>query len=92
MEKTLKPIIEKIHAREILDSRGFPTVEVEVTASGHTGLSAMKQSPRQLKEAHKAYEKIVDYLIKENYAGNKTDADTIISGMSEEWYYMILND
>ena len=41
MEKTLKPIIEKIHAREILDSRGFPTVEVEVTASGHTGLSAV---------------------------------------------------
>ena len=52
----------------------------------------MKQSPSQLKEAHKAYAKIVDYLIKENYAGNKTDADTIISGMSEEWYYMILND
>ena len=41
MEKTLKPIIEKIHAREILDSRGFPTVEVEVTASGHIGLSAV---------------------------------------------------
>ena len=41
MEKTLKPIIEKIHAREILDSRGFPTVEVEVKASGHTGLSAV---------------------------------------------------
>ena len=40
----------------------------------------MKQSPRQLKEAHKAYEKIVDYLIAENYAGNKKDADTIISG------------
>ena len=52
----------------------------------------MKQSPRQLKEAHKAYEKIVDYLIKENYAGNITDAYTIISCMSEEWYYMILND
>ena len=41
MEKTLKPIIEKIYAREILDSRGFPTVEVEVTASGYTGLSAV---------------------------------------------------
>ena len=35
MDKTLKPIIEKVHAREILDSRGFPTVEVEITASGH---------------------------------------------------------
>ena len=52
----------------------------------------MKQSPRQLKEAHKAYEKIVDYLIKENYAGNKTDADAIIGGMSEEWYNIIFNE
>lgn len=26
--------IEKIHAREVLDSRGFPTVEVEVTITG----------------------------------------------------------
>ena len=52
----------------------------------------MKQSPRQLKEAHKAYEKIVDYLIKENYGGNKTDAGTIISGMSEEWFKLILEE
>jgi enolase len=28
--------IESIHAREILDSRGFPTVEVELTLSGGT--------------------------------------------------------
>tara|TARA_B100000927_G_scaffold43375_1_gene30821 strand:+ start:161 stop:1444 length:1284 start_codon:yes stop_codon:yes gene_type:complete len=41
MEKTLKPIIEKVNAREILDSRGFPTVEVEISASGHTGVSAV---------------------------------------------------
>ena len=41
MEKKLKPIIEKVYAREILDSRGFPTVEVEITASGHTGLSSV---------------------------------------------------
>ena len=41
MEKTLKPIIEKVHAREILDSRGFPTVEVEITASGHKSISAV---------------------------------------------------
>ena len=41
MKKTQRPIIENIHAREILDSRGFPTVEVEVTASGCTGLSAV---------------------------------------------------
>ena len=41
MKKTQRPIIENIHAREILDSRGFPTIEVEVTASGCTGLSAV---------------------------------------------------
>ena len=41
MEKQLKPIIEKIHAREILDSRGFPTVEVEISAGGHAGVSAV---------------------------------------------------
>ena len=52
----------------------------------------MKQSPRQLKEAHKAYEKVVKYLVNENYASNKQDADTIIGGMSEEWYHMILNE
>ena len=41
MKKTLKPIIEKVYAREILDSRGLPTVEVEILASGHTGISAV---------------------------------------------------
>ena len=51
----------------------------------------MKQTPRQMREANKAYEKLVDYLIQENYASNKSDADTIISGMSEEWYHMIIN-
>ena len=51
----------------------------------------MKQSPRQLKEAHKAYEKIVDYLIQENYASNKIDADAIIGGMSEEWYLSLIH-
>jgi len=41
MEKTSKPIIEKVHAREILDSRGFPTVEVEISAAGHSGIAAV---------------------------------------------------
>ena len=41
MGKEDKPIIEKVHAREILDSRGFPTVEVEITASGHKSISAV---------------------------------------------------
>ena len=52
----------------------------------------MKQTPRQMREANIAYEKLVDYLINENYASNKQDADAIIGGMSEEWYHMILND
>ena len=51
----------------------------------------MKQTPRQMREANIAYEKLVDYLITENYASNKQDADAIIGGMSEEWYHMIIN-
>ena len=50
----------------------------------------MKPSPRQVKEAAKVYNKVVDHLIAENYAKSKEDADQIISGMSEDWYYMIL--
>ena len=50
----------------------------------------MKPSPREIKEAKKAYDKGVDHLISENYAKSKEDADQIISGMSEDWYYMIL--
>ena len=52
----------------------------------------MKQTPRQMREANIAYEKLVDYLITENYALNKQDADTIIGGMSEEWYNIIINE
>ena len=51
----------------------------------------MKQTPRQMREAKKSYEKLVDYLITENYASNKQDADAIIGGMSEEWYNIIIN-
>ena len=36
------PIISKIHAREILDSRGFPTLEVDVVlANGMRGRAAV---------------------------------------------------
>ena len=52
----------------------------------------MKSSPRQVKEANKAYEKVVNHLTAEGYAKHKADADNIIGGMSEEWYSMILND
>ena len=51
----------------------------------------MKSSPRQLKEAKKAYEKVVNHLVSEGYAVNKVDADNIISGMSEDWYSIIID-
>ncbi len=51
----------------------------------------MKSSPRQVKEAKKAYERVVDHLVAEGYARTKTDADNIIGGMSEEWYHMIID-
>ena len=51
----------------------------------------MKSTPRQIKEARKAYDKVVDHLVSEGYAKNKTDADNIIGGMSEEWYHMIID-
>ncbi len=51
----------------------------------------MKSTPRQVKEAKKAYERVVDYLVAEGYARTKTDADNIIGGMSEEWYSIIIN-
>ena len=44
----------------------------------------MKSTPRQLKEATKAYEKVVDHLIAEGYANNKVAADNIISGINEK--------
>ena len=51
----------------------------------------MKSTPRQVKEAKKAYNKVVDHLVEEGYAKNKIDADNIIGGMSEEWYSIIVN-
>ena len=53
--------------------------------------SKMKSTPRQVKEAKKAYEKVVNHLVEEGYAKNKIDADNIIGGMSEEWYSSILS-
>ena len=51
----------------------------------------MKQTPRQMREANIAYEKLVDYLIAVNYASSKQDADAIFGGISEEWYNIIIN-
>ncbi len=52
----------------------------------------MQSSPRQIKEAKKAYDKVVDHLVAEGYANTKTDADNIISGMSEDWYSIIIQN
>ena len=41
MKNNNYPIIEKVHARQILDSRGYPTIEVEVCASGIIGKAAV---------------------------------------------------
>ena len=51
----------------------------------------MKSTPRQVKEAKKAYNKVIDHLVEEGYARNKTDADNIIGGMSEEWYSIFVS-
>ena len=49
----------------------------------------MKPSPRQLKETKEIYEKVVKHLIEEGYANDVESADSIISGMSEQWFEQI---
>lgn len=45
--------IEKVHAREILDSRGNPTVEVEVTLeNGVIAVQPFRQEHLQAKTRH----------------------------------------
>ena len=51
----------------------------------------MKPTPREIQEAYKNYEKVLKHLIEEGYAEDKDSADNIISGMSEEWYSLILS-
>ena len=50
----------------------------------------MKPSPKQVKEAHQNYEKVVEHLISEGYADDRGSADNIIKGMSEEWFNLIV--
>ena len=52
----------------------------------------MKSTPRETKEAVEKYNIIVEHLIKEGYAQDKESADSIITGMSEEWYSTIINE
>ena len=52
----------------------------------------MKPTPKETKEAYKNYDKVVEHLISESYADNKESADTIIKGMSEEWFNLIISE
>ena len=51
----------------------------------------MKPTPKQYKEAVERHDKIVKHLIDEGYADNKESADSIIMGMSEQWYNLIID-
>lgn len=50
----------------------------------------MKPTPRETQEAFRHYEKVVEHLIAEGYADDRESADKIISGMSEQWYSIIV--
>ena len=52
----------------------------------------MKPSPRQSQEIHKNYDKVVEHLIKEGYADDKESANSIINGMSESWFNLIIQE
>jgi hypothetical protein len=52
----------------------------------------MKPTPRQSQEIHKNYERVVEHLIREGYAEDKDSADSIINGMSEEWFNLIIKE
>ena len=49
----------------------------------------MKPSPKKLKETKEIYEKVVTHLIEEGYATDVESADSIISGMSDQWFELI---
>jgi len=46
----------------------------------------MKPTPREAKQIHEKYDRVVKHLIDEKYAVDKESADKIISGMSQDWY------
>lgn len=52
----------------------------------------MKPTPKQSQEINKNYEKVVEHLIKEGYADDKESADSIINGMSESWFNLIISE
>ena len=52
----------------------------------------MKPSPKKLKETKEIYEKVVTHLIEEGYASDVESADSIINGMSEQWFELITGE
>ena len=52
----------------------------------------MKPSPKQYQEAVERTNKIKEHLIKEGYAENEESAESIIMGMSEQWYNLIIEE
>ena len=52
----------------------------------------MKPTPKQAKTIHENYEKVVNHLISEGYAEDKESADSIINGMSESWFNLIISE
>ena len=51
----------------------------------------MKPTPREASEIKQQYESVVDHLIKEGYADDKESADSIIKGMSPQWFDIIID-
>jgi len=55
-------------------------------------IGKMKPTPKEAKVIHEHYERVVEHLINEGYTTDKEGADKIISGMSEDWYNLIVAD
>ena len=51
----------------------------------------MKPTPREHKEAVDRHNQLVNHLIKEGYAEDAEAANSIIMGMSEQWYNIIID-
>ena len=52
--------------------------------------NTMKPTPRETKQIHEDYEKVVKHLIDEKYAVDSDSADKIIAGMSQDWFDTIV--
>ena len=51
----------------------------------------MKPTPKEALEINKHYERVVEHLINEGYADDKEGADSIVKGMSETWFSLIID-